>query len=142
MLFRSMASLQYGNFGKLLVFALGGDAELPQPTALDRAIPEQPELASTADDVRLGEEAYHMNCAVCHGFMVKSSGVVSDLRLMNPDNHKIFKEIVLDGIYAERGMAGFADLIDEADVKRIQAYVVSRANEDRAAAAAATTEGE
>ena len=31
------------------------------------------------------------------------------------DNDKIFKEFVLDGIYAERGMAGFADLIDEAD---------------------------
>ena len=138
----TMASLQYGNFGKLLVFALGGDTELPQPTALDRAIPEQPDIAFTDDDVRLGEEAYHMNCAVCHGFTVKSSGVVSDLRLMNADNHKIFKEIVLDGIYAERGMAGFADLIDEADARRIQAYVISRANEDRAAAAEGASEGE
>ena len=34
-------------------------------------------------------------------------------------------------------MASFADLLDESDVEKVRAYVIHRANEDRAAAAAA-----
>lgn len=132
----NLASVEYGNFGKLLVFALDGKAQLPPPTVLDRTIPDQPDLQASAEDIQLGDEAYHETCAVCHGFMVKSSGVVADLRLMKPENHAIFRHIVMDGVFADRGMASFADLVDEADVARIQAYVVARANEDKAAAAA------
>ena len=40
----------------------------------------------------------------------------------------------MDGILAANGMAGFADLVDEGDVARIEAYVVHRANEDKKAA--------
>ena len=48
--------------------------------------------------------------------------------------HQIFKEIVLDGLLADNRMASFADLLDEGDVARIEAYVVHRANEDKKAA--------
>ncbi|MCZ6675100.1 MAG: c-type cytochrome [Verrucomicrobia bacterium] len=131
----NLASVKYGNFGKLLVFKLGGDAELPPPTVLDRTIPRQPELMASAEEVQLGKEGYHLNCAVCHGALVKSSGVIKDLRMMQPETHKIYKEIVLGGVYAEIGMASFADLLDETDIEHIRAYIVSRANEDREAAA-------
>ena len=135
----NLASVTYGNFGKLLVFKLGGVAELPPPTVLDRTIPEQPELIASAEEVQSGKERYHLHCAVCHGAIAKSSGVIKDLRLMQPETHQIYKEIVLGGVYAEKGMASFSDLLEEKDIELIRAYIISRANEDREAAA--TVEG-
>ena len=43
---------------------------------------------------------------------------------------------MIGGILSGTGMASFADLIDANDVEMVQAYVINRANEDRAAAAA------
>ncbi|MFT6435124.1 MAG: mono/diheme cytochrome c family protein [Candidatus Azotimanducaceae bacterium] len=129
--------MTYGNFGKLLVFKLDGKAELPQPVALDRSIPEPPASDASAEDIARGENVYHSTCAVCHGFMARSSGVVPDLRMTNATRHGLYKEIVLGGILAGTGMASFADLMDESDVEKVQAYVINRAKEDRAAAAAA-----
>ena len=133
----NLASTTYGNFGKLLVFKLDGSAELPQPTALDRSIPEQPASDASAEDIARGDNVYHSNCAVCHGVLARSSGVVPDLRMTNATRHGLYNEIVLGGILAGTGMASFADLLDENDVEKVRAYVIQRANEDRAAAAAA-----
>lgn len=131
-----MASVTYGNFGKLLVFKLGGNAELPPPTILDRTIPEQPDSDATPEEIQTGKERYHLHCAVCHGAEVRSSGVIKDLRLMQPEIHQIFNEIVLEGVYSELGMASFADLLNETDVQQLHAYIISRANQDREAAMA------
>ena len=133
----NLASTTYGNFVKLLVFKLDGSAELPQPTALDRSIPEQPASDASAEDIARGDNVYHSNCAVCHGVLARSSGVVPDLRMTNATRHGLYNEIVLGGILAGTGMASFADLLDENDVEKVRAYVIQRANEDRAAAAAA-----
>ena len=45
------AALKYGNFGKLLVFKLGGDAVLKEPRIRDRSIPEQPLLTASAEQL-------------------------------------------------------------------------------------------
>lgn len=132
----NLASVTYGNFGKLLVFKLGGDVELPPPTVLDRTIPEPPESDASEEEIQTGKVGYHSYCAGCHGSQVRSSGVIKDLRLMLPEIHSIFKEIVFDGVYAEKGMAGYADLLNETEIDQIHAYIISRANEDREAALA------
>ncbi|MBV1877296.1 MAG: PQQ-dependent dehydrogenase, methanol/ethanol family [Pseudomonadales bacterium] len=129
-----LASVKYGNFGKLLVFKLNGDIELPVPNVIDRTIPEQPEMLASEADVKRGERLYHENCGFCHGLMVRAGGVIPDLRLMPKAKHALFKQIVLDGILSVNGMASFSDLLNETDVDRIEAYVISRANEDRQAA--------
>lgn len=133
----NLASMTYGNFGKLLVFKLNGTADLPVPTALDLTIPEQPASDASAEDIAIGDNVYHSNCVVCHGLMARSSGVVPDLRMTSSVRNGLYKEIVLDGILAGTGMASFADLLDENDIQKVKAYVISRANEDRAAAEAA-----
>ncbi|MEO2174096.1 MAG: PQQ-dependent dehydrogenase, methanol/ethanol family [bacterium] len=135
----NLASIEYGNFGKLLVFKLNGNLTLPQPTAVDRSIPDQPDIQASAEDIDRGERLYHETCAVCHGLAAKSSGIIPDLRLMSAEKHQIFKEIVMDGVLAANGMASFADLVDEGDVARIEAYVVHRANEDKKAASEAAS---
>jgi len=72
---------------------------------------------------------------VCHGALVVSGGVLPDLRMLPAEKHAIFKEIVYDGVIHGAGMPRLGDLLSEQDVRDIQAFVISRANEDRAATA-------
>ena len=74
---------------------------------------------------------------VCHGALVVSGGVVPDLRRLPPEKHAIFKQIVYDGVIHGAGMPRMGDLVSEQDVADIQAYIIERANQDRAAAATA-----
>lgn len=121
----------YGNFGRLLTFELGGDVALPVPTAIDKTIPEQPPVQLADADIAQGEGLYNANCGTCHGLLVRSAGSIADLRRMKPEVHAAFSQIVLDGLYADQGMAGYRDMLTEEETARIHAYVRARAHEDR-----------
>ena len=125
------ASLTYNNFGRLLVFKLGGQKELPIPDVRDKTIPEQVLADASNDQIRNGESNYNQYCAVCHGFVVKSAGGLPDLRKMTTGTHDLFNKIVLEGILGSNGMAGFADVLSEDEVGNIHHYVRARAHEDR-----------
>ena len=125
------ASLTYNNFGRLLVFKLGGKEKLPIPDVRDTTIPEQTLADASVAQIRNGESNYNQYCAVCHGFVVKSAGGLPDLRKMTSETHGIFNKIVLEGILGSNGMAGFADVLSEDDVDNIHHYVRARAHEDR-----------
>jgi mono/diheme cytochrome c family protein len=56
--------------------------------------------------------------------------------MMNSETHKIFKNIVLDGAYAGKGMASFADILNEKDTETIRQYIISRGSADKAEAEA------
>ena len=49
---------------------------------------------------------------------------------MTRETHARFNDIVLKGIYQERGMASFADLLKPEEVDAIHGYLIARANED------------
>ena len=125
------ASLTYNNFGRLLVFKLGGQKELPIPDVRDTTIPEQVLADASNNQIRNGESNYNQYCAVCHGFVVKSAGGLPDLRKMTTGTHDLFNKIVLEGILGSNGMAGFADVLSEDEVGNIHHYVRARAHEDR-----------
>ena len=55
---------------------------------------------------------------------------------MAAETHALFREIVIDGIYREKGMASFADVVSPEDAEAIHQYLIARANEDYADAAA------
>ena len=63
-----------------------------------------------------------------------------DLRLMAPETHTSFNEIVLEGTRAPLGMASFADVLTEADAERVHQYIISVAIEDRLEAEAEAAE--
>jgi quinohemoprotein ethanol dehydrogenase len=65
---------------------------------------------------------------VCHGS--RAIGGVKDLRHMTADTHGKFNQIVLEGLYLDKGMASFADLITQDQADAIHAYLIARANED------------
>ncbi len=128
------ASLKYGNLGRMLVFKLGGAATLPPPTRVDRSIPEQTLVEASAEELGQGERLYNDYCSMCHGLLVRSAGTITDLRVIAEERHAIFSQAVLTGLYADQGMASFADSLTEDEVAKIQTYVRYRAHEDREAA--------
>jgi len=112
---------------RLLVFKLGGTAQLP-PLAAAAAVEPPPPLRASEAMIQAGGQLYADTCSVCHG---KSAiGGVADLRHMSAETHGKFKDIVLGGIYVDKGMASFDDLLDEEQVEAIHAYLIARANED------------
>ena len=78
--------------------------------------------------VQAGAQLFAQTCAVCHG--QRAIGGVKDLRHMTAETHGRFNDIVLKGLYVDKGMASFADLLSQADADAIHAYLIARANED------------
>ncbi|MES2698875.1 MAG: PQQ-dependent dehydrogenase, methanol/ethanol family [Pseudomonadota bacterium] len=120
---------------KLLVFRLGAKSVALPPPPLPSELPRPPFLTATEDQVARGRDVYDTNCVRCHG--VNAVGGVKDLRWMTADTRSHFADIVLRGLYAERGMASFADVLSEEDAAAVHAFLIARANEDYTDAAAA-----
>ncbi|MFC4257400.1 PQQ-dependent dehydrogenase, methanol/ethanol family [Altererythrobacter xixiisoli] len=112
---------------RLLVFKLGGTAQLPALAAKE-PVPPPPALRASEAEITRGAQLYGQTCAVCHG--QNAVGGVKDLRHMSADTHGKFADIVLRGIYVDKGMASFSDIIDADQAKAIHSYLIARANED------------
>jgi quinohemoprotein ethanol dehydrogenase len=124
---------------RLLVFKLGGTAQLPPLKVTTAAIPAPPPLRADEATVQRGGTLYAQTCAGCHG--QSAIGGVKDLRHLTPETHASFLDIVLGGKYREKGMASFADILKKEDAEAIHAYLISRANEDWGGPVHASGEG-
>ncbi|HHX82545.1 MAG TPA: hypothetical protein GX696_06130 [Pseudomonadaceae bacterium] len=112
---------------RVLVFKLGGTAELP---AFEEAVampPQPPALRASEDQIERGAQLYTQTCALCHG--QNALGGQKDLRFMSQETHNNFVDIVLKGTLEDKGMASFADVLNEAQVQDIHGYLISRAHE-------------
>ena len=49
---------------------------------------------------------------------------------MTAETHGKFNDIVLRGLYLDKGMASFADLLDQEQADAIHDYLIARANEE------------
>ncbi|MBI1339373.1 PQQ-dependent dehydrogenase, methanol/ethanol family [bacterium] len=122
--------------GRVLVFKVGGTAELPEFETFEADLIPPAARFGTEDQLALGRTLYDRNCMVCHGPLVVSSGVVQDLRWAQaPATKATFAEVVLGGKYASAGMPAFTNGLTADEVEMIRAYVVMRANEDAPAPA-------
>ena len=115
--------------GKVITYKIGGDAEIPDPVG--PMIERVPHADEFGDDEMLmtGNVAYARNCAVCHGPLAVSSGVLPDLR-WSPisGDAESWNAVVGEGLLASRGMVGFSDIMSEGDVEAIRAYIVKQAH--------------
>ena len=121
--------------GTLLVFKLGGQAQMPATQTVALEVPTQPEASYDLDKFLLGERHYEAQCANCHGGIGIPSEVMTtapDLRAMTMDVHKQFIEIVLGNARAEQGMPGFSDTLSKADAEAVRHYLIGEANALRA----------
>lgn len=113
--------------GKVVTFKIGGTQEIADTgLAPIDATPKAAAFGSLAT-ISEGTVHYARNCAVCHGPLGVSSGVLPDLRWSAISGNKdAWKGVVLDGNLAANGMVSFADYLTPDEVEAIRAYVLTQ----------------
>ena len=121
------------NISRLLVFKLGGEAQLPAVEDFAKAPLDPPVSRASAATIDTGRAAYARYCSVCHAPGAVGSTVLPDLRRSGAlENRTAWLQIVHGGALKDNGMAGFADSLSEEQVEAIRQFIVKRANEDKA----------
>jgi quinohemoprotein ethanol dehydrogenase len=117
------AALHYDNENRLIAFKLDGGTVPMPPARPDEPFPAPPAGKEPAEQVKRGEVVFQEQCSRCHVF---GPNVTPDLRKLTPDLHAGFEDIVLRGALAMGGMERFDDLLTEADVKAVHAYLIDQ----------------
>jgi quinohemoprotein ethanol dehydrogenase len=115
--------------GKVVTFKVGGTKEIAD-TGLTpiEALPKGDAFGSLAM-ISEGTVHYARNCAVCHGPLAVSSGVLPDLRWsMITGNKDAWKGAVLDGNLSANGMVSFSEYLTPDEAEAIRAYVLTQAH--------------
>lgn len=119
------------NRSRVLTFAIGGQARLPEPDLTRVAASQPPARFGTGEQIGRGAALYARSCGGCHGDGVRSGGVLPELRdTPLAGDADAWRQVVIEGLLAERGMVGFSRDLEPTDAEAIRAYVVARANED------------
>jgi quinohemoprotein ethanol dehydrogenase len=123
-------------YARLLVFKLGGTAQLPPNQEYTQAPFNPPAQFASADEVTQGGQIYGNACAICHGDGGQSRGMFPDLRRSALlQSQEAFDQVVRGGIRAERGMASFQGQLTADDTRLVRAFMTERAIEARDAPA-------
>lgn len=121
------------NVSRLLVYKLGGSAQLPAAQPILRAPLAPPPLSGTPEQIAQGARVYARFCGVCHGDAAYGSTLLPDLRrsplLGDPAG---FTRIVLGGALSAQGMVSFKRVLDASQADAVRLYVIKRAHEDLA----------
>jgi quinohemoprotein ethanol dehydrogenase len=121
------------NLSRVLVFKVGGTAQLPPAPPVQKLVLNPPAATADAATVASGRALFAQYCTVCHGEGAVGGGVVPDLRASSFLGNDFWYEIVLNGAMKDAGMAPFNAVLDKNDATAIRAYIIQRANEDKAA---------
>ena len=117
------AAAKYENINRIIVFRLDGGPVPTPPERHDAAFPKPPAGTATADQIHRGDVKFIEQCSRCHAL---GPSITPDLRKMSPEMHAAFNDILLKGASAPLGMESFADILDQADVDAIHAYLIDQ----------------
>jgi quinohemoprotein ethanol dehydrogenase len=125
------------NHSRILVFKLGGEAELPPPEPPSPPPPIDPPPATASQEiVDRGEAEYTRVCSQCHGGGARAGGNFPDLRRSRLiDTPELFASVVLDGDRALNGMGSFEGKITPEDTEAVRAFIIDRAHAAQSAPA-------
>ena len=119
---------------RLLAFRLGGEAPLPPPAVIEEPFPKPPLPRFSAELARRGRTLYDAHdCASCHYLETRATRPTPDLRRATAGTHRIWNEIVLEGLFVPKGMVNYGDpnsypaKIGIDDVEAIRAFVINEA---------------
>jgi quinohemoprotein ethanol dehydrogenase len=114
---------------RLLVFKLGGTAELPAFDPTTEPLSPPPPVTASEEQIQRGGQIYAENCALCHGPQARGAAD-RDLRYLDAETRGMFADIVLGGARAEQGMPSFEGVLSRDDLAAVSGYLAARANED------------
>ncbi len=121
-------------YGRILTFAIGGQAKLKVLPFGPQGPPPMPQLTydSSPQLVHRGAQIFNSSCMLCHGLNAVG-GSLPDLRYSSKDMIESLDQILLDGVFAPVGMPSYKKILNAQDVKALQAYIVARARESATA---------
>jgi PQQ-dependent dehydrogenase (methanol/ethanol family) len=117
-------------YARMLVFATGGKAVLPEPAPYTPPALNPPPSTASADVIAHGEQAYNANCSVCHG----AGGLQARTSFPNLTVSALlysqagFDQVVLQGARADKGMGSFAKELKPQNTVAVREYLIARAN--------------
>lgn len=121
------------NISRLLVYKLGGTAQLPPEPPFARPPLNPPAATGSVEQIADGGRQFGRFCAVCHGDAAYGSTEIPDLRRSGLlADATGWAAVVHGGTLSAAGMVGFANVLDPQQIESIRLYVIKRANEDRA----------
>jgi quinohemoprotein ethanol dehydrogenase len=119
------AAYKYGNDGRIIVLRLGGPRPpLPKLQDTDGPPPDPPPHSGSPAQIATGEILYNRYCMRCHA---SGRGMLPDLRRISSVTHSMFRSIVLDGVYAPKGMGRFDDVLSPTDLEALHDYIIDQA---------------
>ena len=125
----------------MLVFKIGGDAQLPDELPQEVSVLGElnpPPITADSETIAHGEQVYGRLCSVCHGpsGVSDSVGTFPDLRYSaRLASEEAWHSVVIEGELVAGGMVSFAGTLETADPEAIRAYIIARAHADREAMA-------
>lgn len=116
---------------RLMAFALDANSTMPAVNTAPRALPPQPELDASAEELEIGRQNYVWECKGCHGknAIARFGGSVPDLRYATAETHAIWNSIVIGGASQANGMPRYELSVGESDA--IRKYVLSQSSQLR-----------
>lgn len=119
----SSAALEFRNSNRIIAFRLDG-SQVPLPERRkEESFPMPPANGATWAEIKSGEIAFAAECSRCHAF---GPNITPDLRQMSAETHAMFKDILLGGAFAAKGMESFEDILSENDVDNIHSYLIEQ----------------
>lgn len=116
--------------GILYTFKLNGRGESPRLTKRQREIPDLKSSGLVADvaKAKRGRDLYYDNCVFCHDAVDGQGGAISDLATTSVAYHKLWPQIVQEGILARsKGMPAFKQTLSDDESTDIQHYIIQQA---------------
>jgi quinohemoprotein ethanol dehydrogenase len=126
------AGWKWGLPRRVLVFRLGGNAQLPTaPQAVTHLKPvDDVALRLRSAHVTAGGALYGEACTPCHGEAVIANGNAPDLRVSPLAlDRTAFRRVLMEGLLVSKGMPRFDDLSDD-EIGSLYEYIRARARED------------
>ncbi|WP_341705923.1 PQQ-dependent dehydrogenase, methanol/ethanol family [Halopseudomonas sp.] len=115
------------NVSRMLVFKLGGKAQLSAPPAAEQLPDRVPQpVVAAASDIDAGSDLYATYCMICHGVGTVGNGILPDLRYSSDAIRGAWEAIVLQGAFQGKGMASFADSLTAEQANQIKLYIMQR----------------
>jgi len=113
--------------GRVNVFRLGGNAQLPARELVRLPMERPPAIRANAATLQRGAAVYGQFCMVCHGSGAISGGVLPDLRRApSLQDANVWAQTV-QGARAANGMPDFTEWISNSDAEAVRAYVAREA---------------
>jgi len=121
------------NRSRLLVFKLGGQAQLPMDEDEQRVMQDLSQEVVPEGLIAEIAPIYGRQCQSCHGFSAVGNSITPDLRYSPYLRDSTFwYNVVGEGSLAKKGMVGLKSILTAEEIEKLRKYVIHHNQQSRA----------